>query len=164
MTRSRRPSLATDTPREGAALYDDTIVATATPTALDQVHDALDRCGWALDALPRSPAAGWRDLFRTAIAEIATNIIRHAYPPDAPRGTFHLRLVITSDSLMAVFTDDGLEWAPREAPGVVDPMSLPEGGLGLIVARAAVDDLEYQRDADAGANVWRLVKRFQEGP
>jgi anti-sigma regulatory factor (Ser/Thr protein kinase) len=158
----RRPSLATETPRDGPAFYDDLIVAKATPTALDEVHAALDRCWQALDALPRPPATAWRDLFRTAVAEIATNIVRHAYPPDSPRGGFRLRLRIEPEGLVASFTDEGIEWDQAHVKAEVDPFSLPEGGLGLIVARAALDNLEYQRDAHAGENAWRLMKRFGE--
>jgi anti-sigma regulatory factor (Ser/Thr protein kinase) len=38
-------------------------------------------------------------------------------------------------------------------------LALPEGGYGLALARAAVDQLDYERTPD-GINRWRLVKRF----
>jgi anti-sigma regulatory factor (Ser/Thr protein kinase) len=101
-------------------------------------------------------------MFRTAVAEIATNVIRHAYPPDSPQGSFQLRLAVTADGLIALFTDGGSAFDASQPREAVDPESLPEGGLGLMVVRAAVDTLEYSRDADAGENTWRLTKLFPD--
>lgn len=40
----------------------------------------------------------------------------------------------------------------------LDPEALPEGGWGLALARAALDDLAYSRAGDE--NRWVLVKRL----
>jgi hypothetical protein len=48
--------------------------------------------------------------------------------------------------------------APPSAPAA-DLAALPEGGYGLVLVRAAVDELVYAR-TPGGENQWRLVKRF----
>jgi serine/threonine-protein kinase RsbW len=108
---------------------------------------------------PAVPTSRWCDLFRTAVAEIAANIIRHAYPPSATTRPFGLRILVYADRLVAQFTDHGVIWEPSDTPPTPDPLDLPEGGLGLAVARGALDELSYRRDSD-GTNVWQLVKRF----
>jgi serine/threonine-protein kinase RsbW len=108
--------------------------------------------------------------FETAVAEIGSNIVRHAYPPQGEGGPLRLRLQAFPDRVEAVFSDNGVPYrppvststpAPGDSDGVPpeDAFSLKEGGYGLELARAAVDDLDYQRTA-GGENVWRLVKRL----
>lgn len=109
--------------------------------------------------MPATPAARWRDLFRTAVAEIAANVIRHAYPPSGDTRPFTLDVLVYADRLVAQFTDSGEAWEPSDEPVAPDPLDLPEGGLGLAVARGALDELTYRREAN-GTNIWRLVKRF----
>ena len=144
-------------------LHAETLAEQATPAALATVHAALDRAWEALDTLaPAPPTSRWRDLFRTAVAEIAANIIRHAYPPSGAARPFELRLQVYHDRLVARFADTGVAWEPAEEPAVPDPFDLPEGGLGLAVARGAVDELSYRREPN-GTNVWQLVKHFPSG-
>jgi serine/threonine-protein kinase RsbW len=127
------------------------------------VHAALDRAWEAADTLaPAMPTSRWRDLFRTAVAEIAANIIRHAYRPSATARPFELRVLVYQDRLVAQFTDSGVSWEPGDEPATPDPLDLPEGGLGLAVARGALDELSYHREP-TGTNVWRLMKHFAVG-
>lgn len=124
------------------------------------VHAALDRAWVAVDALaPAAPTSRWRDLFRTAVAEIAANVVRHAYPPSFTARPLELQLLVYPDRLVALFEDRGVAWEPADESAVPDPLDLPEGGLGLAVARGALDELSYRREPD-GRNVWRLVKHF----
>jgi serine/threonine-protein kinase RsbW len=140
-------------------------LALAADTAsLDPVHEALERFWLGLARLPRPPEApcdAWRLLFATAVAEIGANIVRHAYA--ARPGLLRLRLLAFADRVEARFSDCGLpleqecrDWAAHGQ----DPLSLPEGGLGLALADAALDELRYVR-TPAGVNRWRLVKRFE---
>ena len=108
---------------------------------------------------PGAPPARWRDLFRTAVAEIAANIVRHAYPPSQGARPFELQVLVYDTCLVAQFSDHGVAWEPGSEPVIPDPLDLPEGGLGLAVARGALDELNYRREAD-GTNVWRLIKWF----
>ena len=66
---------------------------------------------------------------------------------------------VYQDRLVARFSDHGAAWEPADEPRAPDPLDLPEGGLGLAVARGALDELNYRRERD-GTNVWQLVKRF----
>ena len=141
-------------------LHVETVAEQATPASLTAVHAALDRAWVALDALaPEPPTSGWRDLFRTAVAEIAANIIRHAYPPSGRARPFELQVQIYQDRLVARFADSGVAWEPTDEPAAPDPLDLPQGGLGLAVARGALDELRYRRKPD-GTNVWQLVKHY----
>jgi anti-sigma regulatory factor (Ser/Thr protein kinase) len=100
----------------------------------------------------------------TAVAEIAANIVRHAYAGRA-NGRYRLRLLLFPGRIEARFYDWGGEFhepagAPREPPA--DPLDIAEGGYGLLLARAMLDALEYDR-CDPDENRWRLVKLVAEG-
>jgi serine/threonine-protein kinase RsbW len=124
------------------------------------VHAALDRAWAAIDASAAgTPTSRWRDLFRTAVAEIAANIVRHAYAPTQDARPFVLKVLVYHDRLEAQFSDSGVAWEPGSEPAAPDPLDLPEGGLGLAVARGALDELTYRREPN-GTNVWRLLKWF----
>lgn len=118
--------------------------------------------------------------FMTAVVEIATNIIRHAYAAEAEGGELELALTLYENRLEARFCDQGahFESAPKllspegQSSAAPDPETLlnalddidnigdlPEGGFGLMVARQALDRLEYLRTED-GDNCWLLVKEF----
>lgn len=123
----------------------------ASPETLDLVHAALDRFWTALErdrATPLPPAT--RFGFTTAVAEVAANIILHARAE-----TINLALTQDGTRIEACFHDRGI---PYQGGGgaELDPFSLPEGGMGLTLARRVVDSLEYERSSD-GVNCWRLV-------
>jgi anti-sigma regulatory factor (Ser/Thr protein kinase) len=68
------------------------------------------------------------------------------------------------DRVEATFRDRGVPYAgapigdariPSES---VDALDLPEGGWGLAMTLAAVDHLEYTREADV--NSWRFMKKL----
>jgi anti-sigma regulatory factor (Ser/Thr protein kinase) len=95
-----------------------------------------------------------RMLFATAVAEVATNIIKHRHP--GARSDMVLTLRIEADRIEAVFADDGVA---VEMVAALDPPpdELSESGRGLVLARATLDELSYER---AGAfNRWHLVRR-----
>ena len=95
--------------------------------------------------------------FELGVTEIATNIVRHAYPTH-PVGELEVRLQLYADRLEAQLLDRG---QPFEEPTASrDPEVLREGGFGLIVTRRALDLVEYSRSHE-GRNCWRLVKRFE---
>ncbi len=131
--------------------------------ALDEVYAALDRLEAAMNSLcvdPHGPTALMG--LRTAVIEIATNIIRHAYPPGAPTGALRLLLQLYADRVEAHLSDDGIPYSLPETlfmPDLDDLTDLPEGGFGLFLARQSVDQLTHTR-TDQGANHWRLVKHF----
>lgn len=99
--------------------------------------------------------------FATAVGEIAANIIRHALPASTEEAGFQLQLRLYLSRVEAEFTDRGLPFdAGAEAPHTTpDAGALWEHGYGLALARAALDELRYER-GDSGCNTWRLIKRL----
>lgn len=89
------------------------------------------------------------DAWELAVAEMATNVCRHAYD-DAERGSMRLELVWDADGLTIALSDTGRAFdpsgvpLPRE-PDPVDATTWPEGGIGLMLIRAACDRLDYTR-------------------
>src|SRR5262249_46236044 len=110
----------------------------------------------------RPPDGAWRNQFATAVAEIAANIIRHAYAGASEPGPMRLHLYAYPDRVEAYFTDRGVAFMPPpavEEEPESELLELPESGRGLAVAQACLDELEYRRTAE-GTNEWRLAKRF----
>ncbi len=135
---------------------------TATAEELAGLHAALERFWRAVDAtLAEPPSRDWRNRFATALAEIAANIVRHAYPTGTVRGPIRLRLRLYTDRVVGSFADRGIAFRPADGTGASrpDPTELAEGGYGLALARASLDRLDYRR-TPSGMNCWRLVKRF----
>ena len=143
-------------------LIEVTIVVPATAQQLDAIHAALARFWAKVDTtVTRPPDRERRTRFATAVAEIAANIIRHAYPGGKEPGTIQLHLCAYPDRVEACFNDQGVVFVPP--PPVEDgpepnPLELPESGRGLAIAQACLDELEYRR-TEEGTNEWRLVKR-----
>jgi len=135
--------------------------------SLAEVHAVLARFWAAADwTLRPLPSEEWRHLFTTAVAEIATNIVRHAYP--TREGTMQVVIRADNERVVATFTDRGVVFVmpdlskrtqPIDCLDVDDVLGLPEGGYGLAIAQAALDELTYRREPD-GVNRWRLVKRL----
>ena len=150
-------------------MAEETVAVPALAAELDALHAALDRFWRGLDvALTQPPDLEWRLAFTTALAEIATNIMRHAYPGGTPSGRMELRLRAYPDRVVASLSDQGIafrEPPARQAADNLDALTVLEGGYGLAIARAYLDDLDYSR-SPGGVNCWRLVKRFTppDGP
>ncbi len=156
----------------------------AAPARLGVLHGLLGRFWAGVDqAVPAPPRLVCRLSFATAVAEIAANIVRHAYPAGtAQSGRLRLRLRAFPDRIEARFTDRGLPFTSPQpiavgesaepaatgcgdvkggpGPDPLDDVSrVAESGYGLRLARATLDELEYTR-TPGGRNTWRLVKRL----
>jgi anti-sigma regulatory factor (Ser/Thr protein kinase) len=98
--------------------------------------------------------------FVSAFAEIFNNIAIHAYQR---RGGGDVELAISFDdpdrreTLIVEIRDQG---APFDIAAVASPDldSLPEGGMGIHIARALLDEVTYE---PGPPNLWRLVKRLR---
>jgi len=138
-------------------LLEEVLVGPAALEYLDALHALLDRFWAAVNGSrgPR-PLADQRTAFITGLIEIASNIIRYAYPP-LSAGKIEIRLRLHRDRVEALLTDWGQPFVEPEtlAPDWSD--ELPESGLGLSLARRALDRVEYDRDS-SGRNHWWLVK------
>lgn len=116
----------------------------------------------AMGHLPNNNAAeNWRHEFSLAVVEHASNIIRHAYA-HKPAGKVYGHLTRTAEKLTLETMDSGIEFemsrlppTPRRELNVND---LPEGGFGLPLIRAVMDELHYTRIN--GYNHWRLSRRW----
>jgi anti-sigma regulatory factor (Ser/Thr protein kinase) len=155
----RRRFLATS----DSHLAEETVSVTATASELGTLHAAIERFWARVDQVaPRPPDSGWQLTLTTAIAEIATNIIQYAYPNEkVVAGLIELRLCLYADRIEARLSDQGVQYRLSAAPSIqlADPLALPEGGFGLVIVRAAVDRLTYDRTL-AGTNCWQLTKLF----
>jgi anti-sigma regulatory factor (Ser/Thr protein kinase) len=131
------------------------------------VHQALDRFEAAAVAEKGAAVTAVYDAFRTATIEIATNILRHAYPPDHPGAQLSLQLYLFAERLEAQFYDQGIAFTPPTEimpptfDEVDDILNVPEGNFGLFLALQALDHLDYSR-SPAGVNQWRLVKQLPQ--
>lgn len=107
-----------------------------------------------------TPGYDVRDPFDVAVvsafAEIYNNIVRHAY-----RGVADPELALTATIVDSTVTleliDQGKVFDPEQV-GAPDLDALPEGGMGLHIARAMVDQVDYE---PGPPNLWRLVKSFR---
>jgi serine/threonine-protein kinase RsbW len=111
----------------------------------------------ALVGLARTRALG-EDVvgdLKLALTEACSNSIRHAYAGNQ-EGTVEVRYGLTSDRMAIEISDAGTGFDPtagREGNGELD-----EGGLGIAIIRALVDDLEIGSGPD-GSRI-RFVKRL----
>jgi anti-sigma regulatory factor (Ser/Thr protein kinase) len=165
MRPSKTPSPAVDG-RDGPALVVEALAVPATAERLDDLHAALERFWRAVDgALASPPDSGWRARFTTAVAEIAANIVRHAHPRGTAPTDMGVQLQAFPAYIEARLTDYGIPYVPKapveaDISDTADLTGFPaEGGYGLALVRATVDDLDYSRTPQ-GQNQWRLVKRL----
>jgi len=108
-----------------------------------------------------------RDPFDTAVVsafmEIYNNIAIHAYQR-REGGMIELSLMPTERELVIELRDNG---RPFDLQGV-EPLPpelgdafLPEGGMGIHIARTMLDEMTYQ---PGPPNLWRLCKRLSTQP
>jgi anti-sigma regulatory factor (Ser/Thr protein kinase) len=83
--------------------------------------------------------------------ELFTNVVKYGYEDAAAQGHIEVGLSLEADRLIIEFVDDGRPFDPLASP----PPNLdlpgderPDGGLGIAIVRALVDDLGYRRDGN----------------
>src|SRR5437879_3665105 len=121
----------------------------------DTVKSGRAKLVIALSEVPFVDSSGLAALIR------ARQAAREA-PGDSPPGRVRLRLRADGRAVEALFADRGRPFRGDASRDLSDPMALGEGGFGLSLARAAVDELAYNR-TPGGVNRWRLVKRAPSG-
>jgi serine/threonine-protein kinase RsbW len=90
---------------------------------------------------------------KLAVTEACTNSVRHAYGENG--GTVDIVYELYDDRLVVEVSDDGAGFDPAE---LVEAGELTEGGLGIAIIRALVDEFEVgQRGAGRGSRL-RFVK------
>lgn len=119
-----------------------------------------------LDEIEHAVAALWAQYPRVppdvriglgiAVAEIAANIIEHATKGLDRPVQLEMGAHVRDHDVLIDFADDGI-------PTLVDlatletPHELDEGGRGLLLAQAVLDQLTYKRTD--GVNQWTLVSQ-----
>lgn len=138
------------------------------PIAVRAVAEAarLVSCGQPPD--PRDPlgdplALDVRHPFDTAVVsafmEIFNNIAIHAYQRRGG-GTIDLEITLTSDDMVIEVKDSGRAFDLDNVvplPTDLDENALPEGGMGIHIAKTMLDDMTYE---PGPPNLWRLYKRM----
>ncbi|HYU16847.1 MAG TPA: ATP-binding protein [Candidatus Acidoferrum sp.] len=89
----------------------------------------------------------------SAVSEIFNNIAIHGYGGEGS-GDVTLEMTIRGDRLVIVISDQGSAFDPSRVP-LPELESLPEGGMGIHIAKACLDELNY---TPGPPNVWRLTK------
>lgn len=89
--------------------------------------------------------------FISAFSEIYNNIALHAYEGNGS-GNIDLTIQIGPDCLVVKIVDTGKTF---DIDAVPLPEELPTGGMGIYIARAMLDELEYQ---PGPPNHWHLAK------
>jgi anti-sigma regulatory factor (Ser/Thr protein kinase) len=97
----------------------------------------------------------------SAFAEIFNNVAIHAYHR---RGGGMIEIAITPGEceLVIELADHGSPFDIDEVPalpGELDPTALPEGGMGIHIAKTMLDDMTYE---PGPPNLWRLTKRLTQ--
>jgi serine/threonine-protein kinase RsbW len=92
-----------------------------------------------------------------AVQEISANIVEHAYSHTSGRIDATIQVLRRPHRLVIQLLDTGARLDPH-AVAAPNLDAVPEGGYGLFLARALLDDLSYR--TLPGGNVWRLTKRL----
>jgi len=108
-----------------------------------------------------------RDPFDTAVVsafmEIFNNVAVHAYRHKRG-GRIHIAITPSTSELVIEVIDHGetfdLEGVPP-LPDELDEHSLPEGGMGIHIAKTMLDEVTYE---PGPPNLWRLCKRLPANP
>jgi len=106
-----------------------------------------------------------RDPFDTAVvsafSEIFNNVAIHAYQRNGG-GVIELAITPGEGEILIELKDhgktfdiDGVEPIPED----LDEASLPEGGMGIHIAKTMLDEVVYE---PGPPNLWRLIKRLPE--
>ena len=92
---------------------------------------------------------------KLAVTEACTNSVRHAYDHGgAQGGQIHVRFNVMADRVVLVVEDDGDDSVADEGceeGRALGPGALPtEGGMGMCIIRAVVDDFLLERPDTGG--------------
>ena len=93
-----------------------------------------------------------------ALDEVVSNVINYAWT-DAQRHAFSLSFSVEDGGFTARLVDDGVAYDPSKGAPAPVPRELEDwtvGGLGVYLARAVIDKLEYRRED--GCNHLTLFK------
>ena len=94
---------------------------------------------------------------KLALTEACTNSIRHAYPDGGcDAGTVHVSYTVRKDRVVLAVYDEGSGFDEDEPPleQLADGALLPsEGGMGMALIRAIVDEFLLERPPGGGTRL-----------
>lgn len=99
-----------------------------------------------------------------AVDEIATNIVMHGYEEAGLTGDIEVAADVVDNSFQIQLKDHGRAYDPdthQQSPSTDLGLPLEDrsiGGLGILLAKDSVDDLQYATGPDG--NVHRFVMNF----
>jgi serine/threonine-protein kinase RsbW len=146
-------------------MTDETTVRLTFPAKADYL--LLTRL--ALGGLTRGLAVAPEVLadLKLAVTEAAGNAVRHAYAGE--RGSVDVAFVVTDDRLEMIVEDHGagialpvLEELVEREPEPLDKP--PEGGMGMAIIRAIVDELDVRSGEDGRGTVVHMTKYLTGQP
>ncbi len=94
----------------------------------------------------------------SAVSEIFNNVVIHGHHGGNSRATISMRVDVGARELRVTISERGERFDERAVAIRPDLRALPEGGLGLYIARSCVDELEYR---PGPTNFWHLTKRVR---
>ncbi len=129
-------------------------VAIRTLTAASHLIGRDEAVGAAADASLIDLRRGFDAEFISAFSEIFNNISIHAYGDSNGEGEVRIEISPGENHLLVVIQDSGMSF---DIDSVKPPEleSLPEGGMGIHIARSCLDELVY---TPGPPNLWRLTK------
>jgi anti-sigma regulatory factor (Ser/Thr protein kinase) len=95
----------------------------------------------------------------SAFMEIFNNVVIHAYRRKGG-GAIDIAITPTDRDLVIEVRDSGHPFdieGVAPLPGELDEESLPEGGMGIHIAKTMLDEMTYE---PGPPNMWRLCKRL----
>ena len=95
----------------------------------------------------------------SAFAEIFNNVAIHAYQRRGG-GSIEIAIIPGDRELVIELEDQGHPFDIDEVPALpseLDPDALPEGGMGIHIAKTMLDEMTYE---PGPPNLWRLCKRL----
>jgi serine/threonine-protein kinase RsbW len=95
---------------------------------------------------------------KLAVTEACGNAVRHAYP-GGESGDVTVSYVVSGSVLEMIVEDQGsgIDGRVIRAEPVTGPV---ESGMGIVIMRAVVDELEIRAGADGRGTVVRMSKRL----
>jgi anti-sigma regulatory factor (Ser/Thr protein kinase) len=138
------------------------------PIAVRVVAEAARLVSGSIPRDPKNPATDplahdIRHPFDTSVVsafmEIFNNIAIHAYQRKGG-GTIEIEITPSQDAIFIEVKDDGRPFDLENVvplPADLDEESLPEGGMGIHIAKTMLDEMTYE---PGPPNIWRLCKRL----
>ena len=113
--------------------------------------DSLDEIGKYVISVAQAAGLDKRAIYRLRLAvdELATNVITYGYERSGLSGDVDICTEIDDKNLTVLIEDSAVPYDPTKTPSPDDfnvPLEdRPIGGLGVFLARQAVDEFRYER-------------------